>query len=132
MAAEIQIKELNNLGDKRGSSFTTPAEALSFVGRMADLHLASIKPGAVRGNHYHLRRLALITVLPGVKWSLHWDEGASSATQHREFDGGCPVLLLIPPLASHALRNDGTDDLWWLSISSEPYDPAESMARKVI
>lgn len=129
---KIQISELNNSGDARGFSFTAPSEALEFVGRMADVHLASTKPGGVRGNHYHLRRREAIVVLPGSSWSFHWDEGNSMPAEHRSFDGGCAVLVLVAPGASHAVRNDGTAPLWLMAISSETYDPAESVARKVV
>jgi dTDP-4-dehydrorhamnose 3,5-epimerase-like enzyme len=132
MNTKIQITELNDSGDARGFSFTAPAEALAFVGRMADVHLASTKPGAVRGNHYHLRRREAIVVLPGAKWSLHWDEGEQSVAEHREFDGARAVLVLVSPGASHAVRNDGDGALWLVAISSETYDPAESVARKVV
>jgi len=132
MTTKVQITELNNRGDARGFSFTAPAEALAFVGRMADVHLASTEPGAVRGNHYHLRRREAIVVMPGPKWSFHWDEGDGCVAQHREFDGGRAVLILISPDASHAMRNDGNDTLWWVAISSETYDPAESVVRKVV
>jgi UDP-2-acetamido-2,6-beta-L-arabino-hexul-4-ose reductase len=131
MTAKIQIVELDNRGDARGFSFTAPAEALSFVGRMSDVHLAATKPGAVRGNHYHLRRREAIVVLPGTNWSLHWDEGEEAA-QHREFDGARAVMVLISPGASHAVSNDGERDLWLVAISSETYDPAESVTRKVV
>jgi len=129
---KIRISELCNAGDARGFSFTAPLEALEYVGRMADVHLASTKPGAVRGNHYHLKRREAIVVLPGAKWSFHWDQGSETAAHHREFDGGCAVLVLVAPGASHAVRNDGEDLLWLLAISSERYDPAESVARKVV
>lgn len=132
MTEIIQITELSNTGDARGFSFTAPAEALAFVGRMADVHLASTKPGAVRGNHYHLRRREAIVVLPGAKWSLHWDDGNGSVAQHCEFEGGWAVLVLVSPGASHAVRNDGDSNLWLVAISSETYDPAESVARKVV
>ncbi len=132
MTEKIRITELNDSGDARGFSFTAPAEALGFVGRMADVHLASTKPGAVRGNHYHLRRRQAIVVLPGAKWSFHWDEGDESVAQHREFDGGRAVLVLVSPGASLAVRNDGDGNLWLLTISSETYDPAESVVRKVV
>src|SRR5438552_282351 len=108
----LQITELNNRGDTRGFSFTVPAEALAFVGRIADVHLASTKPGTVRGNHYHLRRRQAIMALPSVKWSLHWDEGEGSVARHRDFDGGRTVLVLLSPGASIAVRNDGDGDLW--------------------
>jgi oxalate decarboxylase/phosphoglucose isomerase-like protein (cupin superfamily) len=129
---KIQITELDNLGDARGFSFTAPTEALGFVGRMADVHLASTGAGAVRGNHYHLRRREAIVVLPGARWSLHWDEGEGTAAQHREFDGGKAVLVLVSPGASHAVRNDGEGTLWLVAISSESYDPSESVGRKVV
>lgn len=132
MDGKLQIQELGNNGDKRGFSFTAPPEALAFVGRMADVHLASTKPGAIRGNHYHLRRREAIVVLPGTKWSLHWDDGESTSAQHRNFEGASAVIVLISPGASHAVRNDGDDVLWLFAISSETYDPAESLARKVI
>jgi dTDP-4-dehydrorhamnose 3,5-epimerase-like enzyme len=129
---KIEITELKNSGDARGFSFTAPAEALAFVGRMADVHLASTKPGSVRGNHYHLRRREAIVVLPGTRWSLHWDEGEGSSSQDRSFDGSHAVLILISPGASHAVRNDGAEPMWLVAISSESYDPAESVMRKVV
>src|SRR5215831_11290746 len=122
MASRVQITELTNSGDGRGLSFTAPADALAFVGRMADVHFASTKPAAVRGNHYHLRRREAIVVLPGTRWSLHWDEGEDSAPQHRSFDGDCAVLVTVSPGASHAVRNDGEELMWLLAISSETYD----------
>ncbi len=132
MTSKVQITELPNSGDARGYSFTAPAEALAFVGRMSDVHLASTKPGSVRGNHYHLRRREAIVILPGAKWSLHWDEDEGQPAQHRQFNGNLAVLVLVSPGASHAVRNDGDRDLWLAAISSETYDPAESVTRKVV
>src|SRR5579864_8715774 len=132
LSMRIEIVELKNSGDARGFSFTAPAEALAFVGRMADVHLASTKPGAVRGNHYHLRRREAIVVLPGTHWSLHWDESEGSTAQHRSFDGSSAVLVLVSPGASHAVRNDGDSALWLVAISSETYDPGESVSRRVV
>lgn len=128
----LEVKELTNNGDARGLSFTAPTDALAFVGRMSDVHLASTKPGMVRGNHYHLRRREAIVVMPGSKWSLHWDEGEHSQPQHRDFDGSKAVLVLVSPGQSHAVRNDGDREMWLVAISSETYDPAESVTRKVV
>jgi len=132
MDTKVQITELSNRGDARGFSFTAPLQALEYVGRMADVHLASTKPGAVRGNHYHLKRREAIVVLPGPRWSFHWDEGDKTAQQQHAFDGSRAVLLLVAPGASHAVRNDGEEVLWLVAISSEQYDPAESVTRKVV
>ena len=132
LSMNVETRELVNNGDARGFSFSVPAESLAFVGRMSDVHIASIKPGAVRGNHYHLRRREAIVVQPGSKWSLHWDEGENQQAQHRDFPGDRAVLVLISAGASHAVRNDGVSDLWLVAISSEPYDPTESVTRKII
>jgi hypothetical protein len=35
-------------------------------------------------------------------------------------------------LASQAVRNDSDGLLWFVAISSETYDPAESVARRVV
>ena len=132
MTAKVQITELTNNGDTRGFSFTAPAEALAFVGRMSDVHVASTKPGAIRGNHFHLVRREALVIMPGARWSLHWNEGEDSPAQHREFNGATAVLVLISPGASHAVRNDSDDrELQLIAISSETYDPAESVTRKV-
>jgi len=40
--------------------------------------------------------------------------------------------VLILPGTSHAVRNQGTVPLWLVACSSEPYDPAETVARKVV
>ena len=128
----IQISELGNNGDARGFSFTAPSAALDFLGRVADMHLASTLPGAVRGNHYHLAKREAIVVLPGPAWSLHWDEGEGMPAQHRSFAGSSAVLVLTTPGCSHAVRNDGEAPLWLVACSSEPYDPSQTVARKVV
>jgi UDP-2-acetamido-2,6-beta-L-arabino-hexul-4-ose reductase len=128
----IKISELPNHDDARGFSFSPPAEALEFLGRVADMHLASTAPGCVRGNHYHLHKQEAIIVLPGTAWSFHWDEGENEAVRHRSFDGSQAVLVLVSPGASHAVRNEGDAPLWLVTCSSEPYDPKTVVARKVV
>jgi oxalate decarboxylase/phosphoglucose isomerase-like protein (cupin superfamily) len=127
----IQISELNGKGDARGFSFTF-SSVLDFLGRVGDMHLASTAPGAVRGNHYHLRRREAIVIMPGSAWSLHWDEGEGMPAQHRSFSGNSAVLVLVSPGNSHAVRNDGAAPLWLAACSSEPYDPTETVARRVV
>jgi dTDP-4-dehydrorhamnose 3,5-epimerase-like enzyme len=129
---KIQISELPNHGDTRGFSFSPPPQALDFVGRVADIHIASTAPGAIRGNHYHLHKQEAIFVFPGSAWSLHWDEGSGQSVQRRSFDGSTAVIVLVSPGSSHAIRNDGTSLLWLVTCSSELYDPATVIARKVV
>jgi dTDP-4-dehydrorhamnose 3,5-epimerase-like enzyme len=128
----MQIQDLANAGDARGFSFTAPREAFDFLGGIVDMHLASSAPGTVRGNHYHVHKREAIILLPGTAWSLHWDEGEGTPIQRRSFEGASAVLLLVSPECSHAVRNDGTTLLWLVACSSEAYDPAQIVARKVV
>lgn len=128
----VQISELTSDGDRRGLSLAMPPEALQFVGEVADVHLSSSLAGAVRGNHYHRRKRRAILVMPGVAWSLHWDEGEGTVIKRRSFNGSQSVLVLIPPGVSHAVRNDGNAALWMVACSSAPYDASEVVARKVL
>ncbi len=133
-AAKVRFLEPPNNGDARGFSFTAPAKALKYVGPIVDLRLASTGPGAMRGNHYHVRGRMALLVLPGPKWSFHWDDGEGTQPQYRVFDGKAAVLILIAPGASHAICNeaDGESQLWMATMSSEKYDMADRVARKVL
>jgi oxalate decarboxylase/phosphoglucose isomerase-like protein (cupin superfamily) len=128
----MQVLELPNHGDARGLSFVVPDEALAFLNVLGNVHFAATKPGAVRGNHYHLRRREATIVLPGSKWSLHWAENSTSEPQHREFEGNRAVLLLLSPETVHAIRNDGAAELWLFAIQSEANDPSDTVMCKLV
>jgi dTDP-4-dehydrorhamnose 3,5-epimerase-like enzyme len=128
----MQVLELPNRGDARGLSFVVPDEALEFLSVVGNVHFAATKPGAVRGNHYHLRRREATIVLPGSKWSLHWAKDSNSDSQHREFDGNAAVLLLLWPQTVHAIRNDGSSELWLLAMQSEANDPSDTVMCKLV
>jgi oxalate decarboxylase/phosphoglucose isomerase-like protein (cupin superfamily) len=128
----VQISTLGDTGDPRGFSFSLPPDALEFVGGIADILFASTRPGAVRGNHYHVHKRQALVLFPGSAWSLYWDEGAGTAAQQRNFDGSSAILVLVSPGCSQAIRNDGTQPLWLVACSSKPYDANEIAARKVI
>jgi mannose-6-phosphate isomerase-like protein (cupin superfamily) len=130
--SSMQVVELANRGDARGRSFVVPDEALAFLDVVGNVHLAATKPGAVRGNHYHLRRREATIVLPGSKWSLHWAEDSNSEPQHREFEGNAAVLVLLSPPTVHAIRNDGSGELWLFAIQSEAHDPADTVMCKLV
>jgi oxalate decarboxylase/phosphoglucose isomerase-like protein (cupin superfamily) len=129
---KLQIVELNNAGDGHGFSFTMPPEALDFVRRISDMHMASTAPGAVCGNHYHSCKREAILLFPGTAWSLHWDEGEGMQAQRRNFFGSIAVLVLVSPGSSHAVRNDGAAPLWLVACSSEAYDSTQAVVRRVV
>lgn len=102
----VRIIELDARRDARGSSFGV---ALPFA-NIGECHVATIRPAAVRGNHFHTRRRELLVVMYTDRWTLAWDDG------QRAFEGSGAVLIEIDPLTAHAVRNDGCVDLQVVSL----------------
>lgn len=93
--------------DLRGSSFGVEIPFAS----VGECHVATIRPGAVRGNHFHLKRREVLIVLFADRWTLLWDDGEGTPVQSRAFEGSGAVLMDADPLCAHAVRNDGARDL---------------------
>jgi dTDP-4-dehydrorhamnose 3,5-epimerase-like enzyme len=131
--SELTTLQLENRGDGRGSSFSLPHRWLRVLTALEDMHISTLLPGHIRGNHYHVDRRELIVVLYADSWSLHWDGGPGTPVQRHEFEGSGAALIVIPPLASHAIRNDGRTDLQLMAASDGRYDPAapDAYPRKV-
>jgi dTDP-4-dehydrorhamnose 3,5-epimerase-like enzyme len=121
-------------GDERGASFPFPLGSLGAQRdagfgapfELRDAHVAALRPGAVRGNHFHTRRREILVVLPGARWSLWWDHGEGTPVETASFDGSVPVAVLIAPLASHAVRNDDAHEMQILGLSDIDYDAADA------
>ncbi|MEU6141749.1 hypothetical protein ABZ848_15465 [Streptomyces sp. NPDC047081] len=119
----LLVVELQDTGDKRGSSYSVPAEIFANHFPLADMHIAAIEPGAVRGNHFHAERREVLVIMAADRWSLHWDEGAGTPVRQRHFDGPGTVLVSVPIGMSHAVRNDGVITMRMLGLTDGPYDP---------
>jgi dTDP-4-dehydrorhamnose 3,5-epimerase-like enzyme len=125
MEDPIQIVQLVNAGDIRGKSFIPPRECLEFIGSVRDIHIVSIVPGAVRGNHYHQHHREILFILYADQWSLHWDSGSGTEIRRTTFSGSGVVMVQIEPLASHAVRNDGNSELQMVGLSNLLYNPGQ-------
>jgi len=120
---DFEVLSLDEAGsDERGDSYVLPRRALEFLGSFEHVHVTTIRPGHVRGNHYHAGRRELILVLARDAWSAHWDNGEDGSCTCRELSGGA-FALVIPPNVSHAIQNDGNQDIWLAAVTSEKFDP---------
>jgi dTDP-4-dehydrorhamnose 3,5-epimerase-like enzyme len=120
----IDILVLGNSGDARGSSYPVPASWFDPPFPVQDAHISMLLPRRVRGDHYHVKRSEILIVFPGPRWSLFFDNGPDSVPLHRHFDGRDAVVISVPPLISHAIRNDGESLLHLVGLTDGPYDPA--------
>lgn len=130
----INIRILENQGDLRGDSFKIPDETFRFVDVINESHLATILPGAVRGNHYHVGRKEFIIVLHSDSWILAWDAKDGIDNQTREFQGEGAVIVEIEENISHAIKNTGGSEISIISFSNKKYKPEnfDTIARVVI
>lgn len=121
----IQVMLLEDGGDERGSSFSLPDAWRDFLTSVVDVHITTLQPSYVRGNHYHIERRESLIVTYSDQWSLHWDYGPDSEIQHQQFAGSGTALILVEPYASHAIRNDGAAILHIIGMTNGKYDPKQ-------
>ncbi|WP_460755881.1 polysaccharide biosynthesis C-terminal domain-containing protein [Myceligenerans cantabricum] len=122
----MHIEALDDSSDARGQSFSILNSLLRAIGPARDIHIGEVRPGSIRGNHFHSSRRELIAVVFTDQWSLHWDTGPETAVHVRKFYEPGAVAVRPPLDWSHAVRNDGSESLWIVAISDQPYDRHES------
>ncbi len=129
----VELIPVSDTGDLRGASFALDTGWLDFLGYAVDCHVMTIKPGQVRGNHYHSRKREVLIVMHKDKWTMCWDGGSGTARQKREFAGAGVVVAKVFPSAAHAIVNSGQQDLHVMALCNETYDPArgDAVARVV-
>ena len=121
MPTDVIITQLSESTDERGLSFSLTAENIGEL-IVKDVHIAAVRPGCVRGNHFHSKKSELITVVYRDEWSLHWDMGPGTSAHHRSFRGCGAVSIHVPLLWSHAIRNDGKSELWLFNATDMSFD----------
>jgi UDP-2-acetamido-2,6-beta-L-arabino-hexul-4-ose reductase len=117
---KYQLKELEVHSDNRGWL----AEMLKrdeIKEEIKQIYVASIKPGKIRGNHYHLKRIEWFFVAQGkadiyledIKTKEHICLGVSSEE---------PKVVTIFPGIAHAVKNTGKDASLLVSAQNNIYN----------
>jgi dTDP-4-dehydrorhamnose 3,5-epimerase-like enzyme len=132
--SDLDFRFLSDSTDERGQSVSLTSDELAVLGEVRDVHIACIEPGSIRGNHYHLFRRELITVVYDGDFSVHWDTGEGTQRRSRNFSGSGGISF-APPLGwAHAVRNDGASVIWIFVASDKPYNRSatDEVARDAI
>lgn len=87
-----------------------------------NVHLVSVEPGAVRGNHYHARQHEYLCLIGGRARIVVVDR-ATNVREEVEVSCREPLLLEAPPNVIHAVKNVGDAPLFLLCYADQPYDP---------
>jgi len=111
----IHLLDARLWSDQRGWG-VRPLEAAGLAGvPLGDLHVVSLRPGMVRGDHHH----------DGTEWLLITEgtvEFRSRASEEepvrsQTLEGDHPVLVEIPPGVRHAIRNVGERTVYLVAFS---------------
>ncbi len=85
------------------------------------IYVASIKPGYIRGNHYHQRRTEWFFIVKGEgKLYLKDLKGKKKVLKISE---KLKRMIEIPSNTAHAIKNTGKETLFLVSAQDDLYNP---------
>jgi len=119
----LEFRWIENCADSRGDSYYIPSEAIDFVGAIDEIHVATIVPGAIRGNHYHTGRRECIFLIFSDSWRLAWIPLGAKDIATQDFEGRGAVLIQVQPNVVHAVKNIGKNLIHLASFSNKRHDP---------
>jgi dTDP-4-dehydrorhamnose 3,5-epimerase-like enzyme len=125
MATQVEISKLAAHYDARGLLFE-PLDPPRLTG-WKNVHAVITEPGAVRGNHRHLRGTEMTAVVgPAL---VRYCEGGQ--TCDAVVPAGEVWRFQFPPGVAHAFKNTGDRPFLLVSFNTELHDPAAPDAERV-
>jgi dTDP-4-dehydrorhamnose 3,5-epimerase-like enzyme len=100
----VRIERIRTHRDERGTVFDPFVGEELRGGKIVNVHVATMKPGAVRGNHRHTRQTETVVFTGHIKCVFLNGDGIREENLFREDE--C-VRITISPGIAHAFRNDG-------------------------
>lgn len=123
-SAQVEIRRLQVHADGRGAVFE-PLEPALLAG-WRNVHTVVTQPGAVRGNHRHVRGTEVTAVFgPAlVRYS------TGGRIEEQQVPAGQAWRFVFPPGTAHAFKNTGTTPFVMVSFNTEEHDPARPDAER--
>jgi dTDP-4-dehydrorhamnose 3,5-epimerase-like enzyme len=121
----VEIRQLKVHADGRGSVFE-PLEPALLQG-WRNVHTVLTEPGAVRGNHCHLRGTEVTAVL-GPALVRYRSGGQIKEVVVPE---GEAWRFIFPPGTAHAFKNTGSKPFVLVSFNTEEHDPTRPDVERV-
>jgi len=104
----IQVKEIEFYQDDRGWCIRPISDDDIEKGIISDIHMVSMKPGAIRGNHYHVNKTENIFIMGSTCRMLVVDNNTKEK-EEKIIENNEKTLLVIPPDVTHAIENIGNE-----------------------
>jgi UDP-2-acetamido-2,6-beta-L-arabino-hexul-4-ose reductase len=106
--------------DDRGSLFEIVKQE-----RGSQTFFSTTKPGIIRGNHYHTRKMEKFCVVKGEAIIRLRRIGTDKALEYR-VSGEAPSIVEMPIFYTHHIENVGDGELCTLFWTSEVFDPNDA------
>jgi dTDP-4-dehydrorhamnose 3,5-epimerase-like enzyme len=120
--AGVEIQKLAVHADERGAVFE-PLEPALLAG-WRNVHTVISEPGAIRGNHRHVRGTEVTALLgPAL---VRYRSGDS--IEEWQVPAGEAWRFVFPPGTAHAFKNTGCGPMVLVSFNTEEHDPARADA----
>ena len=113
----VKQETLVRFTDARGFVFEPLQGELLALQKNA--HVVVSRPGAVRGNHHHLRGTETIVICGPALVRIR----KGDAVEDFSIPANTTGRLVIPPGISHAIQNTGDSDSLLVAFNTEPHDP---------
>ena len=129
----IQIKEIEFDQDDRGWSIKPITDEEISTSKIKDIHIVSMRPGAIRGNHYHAYKTEHIFVIGSTCRVVVMDNNTKEK-EEKIIEHNKNTLLVIPPHVTHAIENIGNEMSYLLCYSKvkEDLDTNDVVKNKII
>lgn len=111
----VDIEKLQTYSDNRG--WVSEIYAGEWGDDLQNIHLGTMHPGAVRGNHSHTQSKECIIFLEGPIYLRSETDGNTQSETIRT-----PVKVSISPNTAHAFKNVGTNTISFVAYRNKEYD----------
>lgn len=118
---KCKIKRLKTYSDKRGW-FVEMLKRNELDDDIKQISVASIKPGEVRGNHYHLKRIEWFFLIGG-KAEFYLEDLKTRKKSCFKVSSKSPKLITVFPNTVHAIKNPTQETIFFVEAQNDIYNP---------
>ena len=113
----VKKETVNRFSDARGFVFEPLVGEL--LANQKNTHVVVSRPGAVRGNHCHVRGTETLVVCGPALVRIRKEKDVVDFS----IPTNTTCRLIIPPGVAHAIQNTGETDNLLVAFNTEPHDP---------
>lgn len=117
---KYQIKDLEVHADKRGW-LVEMLKRNEIRKDIKQIYVATIKPGEIRGNHYHLKRQEWFFIAAG-EAEISLEDIKTKKKIHLKVSAKKPQVVTIFPKIAHAVKNIGKEVVYLVSAQNDIYN----------